>query len=58
MADLTQQMWRDVAAALSAELGVKIHWCPLGFEVPCPDGSLTHVSSMCAVRALLGQRHG
>jgi hypothetical protein len=29
-----QEWWRVKAAELSAELGLEILWCPLGFEVP------------------------
>lgn len=46
--------WRDQAAELTAELGYEIHWCPLGFEVPTPEGGITHVISSMAVRTILG----
>lgn len=49
-----QEWWRVKAAELSAELGLEILWCPLGFEVPRRDGGITHVSSPNAVRAILG----
>ena len=46
--------WRGKAAELSAELGFEILYCPLGFEVPRRDGSITHVSSPDGVRTMLG----
>jgi hypothetical protein len=49
-----QEWWRVKAAELSAELGLEILWCPLGFEVPRRDGGITHVSSPDAVRTILG----
>jgi hypothetical protein len=42
------------AAQLSAEFGVTVRWCPLGFEVPKPGGGIRHVSTAAAVRAILG----
>jgi hypothetical protein len=49
-----REWWRDQAARLSAELGFEIHWCPLGFEIPKPDGGIRHVSTPDAVRTILG----
>jgi hypothetical protein len=49
-----REWWRVKAAELSAELGFEILWCPLGFEIPKPDGGITHVSSPDAVRTILG----
>jgi hypothetical protein len=46
--------WARQAAELSRELGLEILYCPLGFEVPRRDGGITHVTSMDAVRTMLG----
>jgi hypothetical protein len=51
--DSVRQAWRGTAADLSAEFNVRVTWCPLGFEVPGPDG-ITHVASADAVRTILG----
>jgi hypothetical protein len=50
--------WRRQAEELSAQFGVTVRWCPLGFEVPDGQGGITHVSSPDAVRMELRGRSG
>jgi len=52
--DPGDQAWDKQAAELSRKLGFEILYCPLGFEVPRRDGGITHVTSMDAVRTILG----
>jgi hypothetical protein len=50
---LVRATWDKQAAELSEEFGFEIHWCPLGFEVPGPDG-IMHVTNQTAARTILG----
>ena len=55
------QLWHEWAADLTAAYGciVKVRGCPAGFELPHPDGTISHVSSPAAVRGFLdGMRRG
>jgi hypothetical protein len=45
-----RDLWRKWAADLTAELGVEVLWCPLGFEIPDGKGGIDHVDSPDMVR--------
>ena len=44
---------RELAAALTRELGVRILWCPLGFEIPLGGGMIEHTWEPARVREML-----
>lgn len=52
-----RQVWDQWAEDLSAEFGVPIRWCVLGFEVPGKDGGrIEHVWNPEEVRTILRGR--
>jgi hypothetical protein len=54
---LVRRLWDKWAEDLSAEFGVPITWCLLGFEIPAKDGSrIEHVWNPEEVRTILRGR--